>query len=100
MMAKLWRGLTPKALKFLDRHCRILAICCPECRHVLDEKQDSEIYASVEGPFGTEAGSLRLYKLNYGPIAKEIIQATTVPGFFTWLEIEGERRFEWEQEDM
>lgn len=98
-------GLTKEAEDFLEKSVKkIPDPVCPECGNVLGFKYSRRPYfdARDEGMFG-DGPMLFEYDLNDGRVAKEVIQAvpwSSGPCIFMCLEVDGERMFEWSQEEI
>jgi len=97
------RGLTEAAQEFLDENVvRVEGDKCPRCDEVLNTKMSSNIYEEVDAFYGCGPRLLE-YDLDDGRIAREVVQAmpwSSGPVCFKCLEIDGEKCFEWSQEEI
>lgn len=98
-------GLTEDAKQFLRENCnKVTTSTCPQCGYILSEGFDSKIYDDKQSLGMFEDGPLlKEYILKDSTTAKEIVQASpwsSGPCIFLCLELDGEKKFEWSQEDI
>ena len=96
-------GLKPEAEAFLNENALMKSTSfCPHCNGVLSEGFDV-IRVEHRDSFYEEGPSLREIALKDGRIAKEVVQAepwSSGPICFLCLEIDGQRMFEWTEEEI
>lgn len=95
-------GLKEEAQLFLEQNIVMKPECCPHCGSVLRESLGKVQYTE-EDVFVGEMIPLYEYALKNGCVAKEIFQDipwSSGPVGFQCLLIDGERKFEWTEEEM
>lgn len=96
-------GLTTEAYVFLTENTkRVPSSVCPKCSHAISTRMDFKIYMEEDVFYG-DGPSLHEYSLKDGRVVREVIQAMPMssgPMGFLCLEIDGERLFEWTDDEI
>ena len=96
-------GLTDEAKVWLERNGQREAKTCPHCNGILETRLAFSLSDRVTCGMFAEEIRLRDFHLSNRSVARETVQRaewSSGPVIFTCLEIDGESRFEWTEEEM